>query len=532
VLSLLLSPRETCAAQSPEAATERDYAVGRRLLDAAIRATGDSADLARIGELQTSFCARGVEIGQSARPDAPYDTIGAAGVRAYDLAGRRYAQTWSTEFRGGLPLALREIVTDSAAVSVDLRGGVVMAVVPGGISGSQRRVEDNAPYAPLAILQRARRNAVSIRGVRTDRPGGAANALVYADGGQLWTLRFDPRTHLLASMDALVDNWAVGLTPLEIRFSDYRRLQGVALATRVVTRFQHGLLTDVRFPDLRRASAPTDAFALPADLSHAVPIGGQLHVTIDSVAPHVFAIRNSQTAPPNYGYNPPFAYVQLLVELRDRLLLVDAPGPSALQQAVIEKVRALLPAKRIELLAFSHYHSDHFGGLRPYISAGATLLTTPGNRGLIERVAGVVHPSDATTERRVRRAPRIETFSGLRVLDDSEAPVELHEIGGAHADEMVVVYLPRQGVLFATDVFGILPARGQPGGTYRAERELAEYARRHGWSVRTVVAGHGPVSPGTALDSALTSSPAGARPAEVPACASEPSGARLGQTIR
>jgi glyoxylase-like metal-dependent hydrolase (beta-lactamase superfamily II) len=522
---LLLGP-PPAGAQSARSGTERGYLAGRRLLDAAIRATGDSAALAQLGTLATSFCARAVEIGQSAAPDAPYDTISAVGQRIYDLARHRYAQDWSTEFRGGIPLALHETVTDSAAYSTDLRGGVVFLVAPSGLSASQRRVEDNAPYAPLILLDRARRNAATLRLVRGGSGIPGTDAALFSDRGFLLTLSFDRSTHLLVSADALVDNWEVGLAPLRFQFRDYRRVGSVRLAGRVTTWFRGGLLTDVTFPDLvRTGTTPANVFppAVPTPdsrlptLTDTITVGGQPSITIDTVAPHVFAVRYGQTAGPNFGYNPPFAYVQLLVELKDRLLLVDTPWYPSVQQSAIGTMRTLFPGKPVGVVSFTHYHSDHLGGLRPYIEAGATFVTTPGNRRLIARVARTAHPSDAHQPALV---PKIETFTGSRTIDDPAAPVELHEIGGAHADEMVVAWLPRQQVLFTADLFGIFPARGGPGGRYEQERSLARYVREQGWKVQKLVSGHGAISDGAELERALESAPAatvGSR-VPVPAC--------------
>lgn len=125
-------------------------------------------------------------------------------------------------------------------------------------------------------------------------------------------------------------------------------------------------------------------------------------------------------------------------------------------------------------------------------------MTTPGIGRFIERVARVPHPSDHPA---ALLAPRIETFSESRIIDDPEAPVELHRIRSGHADEMVVAYLPRQHLLFTSDLFGIFPVRGGPGGGYPEERSLADFVRKQGWKVETVVSGHGAVSTGASLDS-------------------------------
>jgi glyoxylase-like metal-dependent hydrolase (beta-lactamase superfamily II) len=523
LLPALLAAASPAAAQSPTraGASEQDYVAGRRLVDAAIRATGDSAALAALGTLTATFCARAVELGQSARPDAPYDTIRAAGRRIYDLAGRRYAQEWSTEFRGGIPLALHEVVTDSAAYSLDRRGGVPFTVAPSGLAASLRRVEDNSPYAPLVLLDRARRNATSIRIVH---PAGSRspNAVLFVDRATVTTLEIDPRTHLVVSAEALYDNWAVGLGTLRVEFLDYQRVGPVRLAARVRTSWQQGVLTDVVFAGVARTAAPPpEAFQPPSDSAHAVPIGGALHISIDSVAPHVFAVRFGQTAGPNFGYNPPFAYAQLLVELTDRLLLVDAPWSATVQQAVIDSVHRRFPAKPIALIAFTHYHSDHFGGLRAYLGGKTRFITTPGNRRFIERVATASHPLDSPGPGAASdAASRIETFTGTHSIADSAAPVDLHEVGGAHADEMVIAWLPRQHLLFTADLFGIFPEPGGPGGSYEAERALARYVLGQGWKVETVVSGHAAIVPGSVLGATLTqgSDTGRARQMGVPAC--------------
>jgi glyoxylase-like metal-dependent hydrolase (beta-lactamase superfamily II) len=263
------------------------------------------------------------------------------------------------------------------------------------------------------------------------------------------------------------------------------------LPSRITTWFRNGVLTEVSFPDLTPGwQTPRDAFRSP-DTTGAVTIGGSLNITVDSVAPHVFAVHYGQTAGPNFGYNPPFAYAQLVVELKDRLFLMDAPWYPSLQQSALDKLAARFPGKPVGIVSFTHYHSDHFGGLRPYIKPEVTFVTTPGIGRLIQRVARVVHPSDYQAKPLV---PRIEIFSDERTIDDPDAPVELHRISSGHADEMVIAYLPRQHLLYTADLFGIFPMRGGPGGSYPAERELAEYVRKQGWKVETVVSGHGSIT--------------------------------------
>ena len=61
----------------------------------------------------------------------------------------------------------------------------------------------------------------------------------------------------------------------------------------------------------------------------------------------------------------------VLIELRDRLILVEAPLNDARTQAVIEHVKGLVPGKPIRFVVNSHQHFDHAGGLRAAVAEGA-----------------------------------------------------------------------------------------------------------------------------------------------------------------
>jgi glyoxylase-like metal-dependent hydrolase (beta-lactamase superfamily II) len=183
----------------------------------------------------------------------------------------------------------------------------------------------------------------------------------------------------------------------------------------------------------------------------------------------------------------------LIVEFADHIVAVEAPGSSDGSDAVIKRVHELIPGKPIRYIVMTHHHGDHIGGLRSYIAEGAVVVTTPGNKGVVERTA--VAPQND----RLRKNPRpvqIETISGKkRVLSDGTRTLELIDIGpNPHAREMVIAWLPAERVLFQGDLF-FLPNNNAPIGPPQPTTvDFAKKLRKLKLPVQHIASVHGPTA--------------------------------------
>ena len=74
------------------------------------------------------------------------------------------------------------------------------------------------------------------------------------------------------------------------------------------------------------------------------------------------------------------------IEMRDHVILVEAPQNEARVAPVIAKVKELFPNKPIRFVVNTHNHFDHAGGLRTAVAEGATVVTHQGNRAYYEKV--------------------------------------------------------------------------------------------------------------------------------------------------
>lgn len=278
-------------------------------------------------------------------------------------------------------------------------------------------------------------------------------------------LFFDPETYLLSKSQYMMDFPGRGDTVVEFVYTGYRRDDKLGWAPTGYKIILGGdTYREIEFTEVEADSPKAAAaFEISAQMkSYLMPVG-----EATEVATGVYIFLTG-------GLNPMF------VEFKDFVLAVEAPaqhptlervpadaqaGSNQLSETFIQKIKEKIPNKPIRYLAVTHFHSDHAGGARAFLAEGATLLTTPGNKYYFERLARANYTIIPDRYSRQPRPPVIETFSQKRVITDGERSVELINTGESpHVKENVVVYLPKEKILFQGDLFyysgmGAFPAR-------------------------------------------------------------------------
>lgn len=152
------------------------------------------------------------------------------------------------------------------------------------------------------------------------------------------------------------------------------------------------------------------------------------------------------------------AYTSVIVEFKDHIMLIEGSQNDAYIEGLLAEAKRLIPNKPVRYVVNSHFHFDHTGGLRALVAEGATIQTNERNKGLFERV--LVNPHKLVPDKMEKMATKpkvkVEYVGDKHVFTDGTQTVETYAIrGSTHSEGMMIVYLPRQKVLYNADEFNV-----------------------------------------------------------------------------
>jgi hypothetical protein len=162
------------------------------------------------------------------------------------------------------------------------------------------------------------------------------------------------------------------------------------------------------------------------------------------VAPHVWYLHSSAN-----GSSTAF-------EFADHVTMFEAYGSPQNFEAVLHKIRQVIPGKPVTQLIISHHHLDHTGGLRAAVGEGLAVITNRGSNVDFVR---------AVTSRPAREFPDLLQTSGRLgsvriipvddklVLKDATLEVDvLRLVNNNHMADALVAYVPSAHTLSEGDL--------------------------------------------------------------------------------
>jgi glyoxylase-like metal-dependent hydrolase (beta-lactamase superfamily II) len=282
----------------------------------------------------------------------------------------------------------------------------------------------------------------------------------------------------------------VGDMKVLTHYGPYRDFAGVKFPTKII-QYQDGLPTLDLTVTAVRANPPAD-IEVPADVrSNPVPVKSE------KVADGIWYIT---------GIN---AY-SVLVEMKDYLIVVEAPHGEQRSIAVIAEVKKLVPNKPIKYLVNTHHHFDHASGVRTYAAEGVTIVTHEVNRPYFERAALNSWTLAPDRLARSKKKPVFQAMGDNMVLTDGTRSVELYQIlNNNHHDGIVMAYLRKEKILIEADAFNPTPAGAEPPKVPNPfSVALEANVRRLNIDVDRIVPIHGRIVPYSELLAAIGKKPA------------------------
>ncbi len=252
--------------------------------------------------------------------------------------------------------------------------------------------------------------------------------------------------NLVERVEGDIPNAVLGDMPVEVTYADYKDFGGVKFPTRIRQSAGGFPVLDLSVTDVK-PNAAVDV-QTPESVRAATKVYSR--VATQMVADGVWYLTGG-------------SHHSVVIEMKDHLIVVEAPLNDERALAVIAEARSLAPGKPIRFVIASHHHFDHTGGLRAFAAEGATVVAHESIRAFLEGTLAA--PATLAPDHMAKspRKPVVEGVRDRRVLTDGTRSVEiLHLAGNAHADGLLMVYLPKEKLLSEADVFTPPPANTPP----------------------------------------------------------------------
>jgi len=158
------------------------------------------------------------------------------------------------------------------------------------------------------------------------------------------------------------------------------------------------------------------------------------------------------------------AYRSVAVEMKDHIVLIEAPNNSDTTTTIIAEVHKAIPNKPIKYVVNTHQHDDHSGGLRAAVAEGATIITHASNKPLYEawfKNPRTLMQPDALSKS--EKKAKFEYIGDKKIIKDNVNTIELYHLNNvAHAEDMIVAYLPKIKTVVEADAFNAPAANAPP----------------------------------------------------------------------
>jgi glyoxylase-like metal-dependent hydrolase (beta-lactamase superfamily II) len=460
--------------------SEKSYEKARQVLDAGLVALG-GVEAIRAAE-DVSIKGKGVAYArnQSVGVLPPFDAMPHDESLFVNTGRQRFVFENRDPLPGGFVFGGKVVISGGQGFFVNPRDRTVAPLNPANLPAVTLNYVRRLPHL---LLMAARDRAQTLRWLgEAEFEGRRHNALAFAtSNGVLMTLFFDARTNLLSKYEQMVSDPQTGDAVQETIFPGYQTVGGIKLPSGRITKRGGEVLEDVEH---------TDAFVntRPAESAFAKPEG-----FAELPAPAPPPTRETKLADGVYLFES--GANSLVVEFADHVLVVEPYAGGRGPKPTINKIKEMMPGKPVKYIVVTHHHDDHSGGLRSYIAEGARVVTTPANQNYFERMAAGTFTIARDDQTSAARKPVFDFVTrGKHVFTDGEQIVEVMNIGPSpHAREMLIVYLPKEKLVFQGDLVN-LPADGKyaPSTVNDTTVHFYDTVKRMNLDVKRIAAVHGP----------------------------------------
>jgi glyoxylase-like metal-dependent hydrolase (beta-lactamase superfamily II) len=492
----------------------------------AIQAEGGADALRALNRLQAKGNASFWEPGQAHEAGGDARFLGTANFEViWDLANGMARTSWDRDQQYPLPpakLAYTETVLPTRGFVTTGEKSQAMSSIR--LAAHIRELNRASPR----LLIKALDNPARLRGAPHEMLGKRFFPTVsFQEGGAEFLILFDPSTHLPVAIRTHDDDNNFGDSNYDLVLDGWTGAGAAKVATSLSYRLNGIEVAKMNYANVMpNPSIGLDVFAVPTMMQVVAKPPAIENVPYQWVLRRLFLTRltdsESIVYPDGGGFKmvelaPNVLHVQggtannLIVAMKEYLVVFDAPYGELQSRWVIDAAKARFPGKPIKYLVLTHHHMDHTGGMRTYIAEGATLVVPVESADWFQKTASLPHTYVPDALEKNPKPVKVYGIFDNMTLKDETNEVQILHIGSSgdgvqrpdnrHTADMVFGYLPRQKLLYVTD---FISPRGAPiprsPETVAVGRALEEFDLT---SEMTIAGGHGTTIKRSEIEAAL-----------------------------
>jgi len=450
--------------------------------DALLKRVSQAMGAEPVQSLKYTAEGTGYTFGQAYVPDMPWPMITVhSQVRTinYETGSMREEITISrAEPKGGGGYPLSGQQKNDQYVS----GDSAWNVAGGNPVAGPRFVADRVHQlwiTPHGIVRAAQKNGAKVDFVKRD--GKPFAAVSFTQPGAFSAVAYVNADNLVEQVESRVPEAVNGEITVVTRYSDYRDFGGLKFPSSIQQWTAGHPTLEVTVKEVV-ANAPAD---IP--VPDAVRGAGE-KIATEKVADGVWFIGGG-------------THNSVAIEMKDHMVLVEAPLNDGRTVPVLQEVAKLAPGKPLRYVINSHQHHDHAGGLRAAAAEGATIVTQAANRPYLEKAFST--PVSIKPDRFAQKKAKAKFLEvkDQHTMTDGTRTIEIQRINDSvHNDTFLMVYLPKEKILIEADAYTPLPPNAQPPATPNANNvNLVENIEKKKLAVDKILPLHGRVVPAADL---------------------------------
>jgi len=509
-LLLAISQPPPAQAQSP-----------RDMVNQAISAQGGADALRGLKALAIKADANHWEPGQSKTAGGEPRLLGNTTLTStWDLVNDMARTEWDRDMKYPAVEKIKytEVVTPTLGYVIDDKGASKpMSSIR--VAAALRELERASPTLLLEALDAKS----GLKAAGSQKLGGKTlRAVSFNERGTNFIVLFDPQTKLPAAIRTRDDDNIDGDSTYDLVPSDWKAVGGAKVAHTLSYQVNGVEVGKTVYKDVTaNPTIAADTFAAPDAVKSAAKAPATSNVPYQWVLRRLalgrFLDSDGIIVPPGGSLKlvelaPNVQHVQggaannLIVAMKDYLVVFDAPYGELQSRWVIDEAKKKYPGKPIKYLVLTHHHMDHTGGARTFMAEGATVIVPTPDKAYFEKVARNPHtvvPDELSKKRRA--AVKVDEVKDQLSLKDDSGELRLYNIPNPHSDGMIIGHVVGPNIVYVTDILSPRgPIERNPGTL-----AVGEALKKQGITGSTIAGGHGTTAKqadiGAALGTEMTS---------------------------